>query len=187
MTQFKLFTSVGFITFTIANLLLWENVFIAFSWLTIIAMTVMTSISYVMIQVSLLPPQSDVDNMAWFAFLNSVLLSVGFSLGLIPGVYYLSRYSQSTWSQYQHGRHYGTIKLLRHTGKRTRDASLYYVLQFIQLLLIEIAVFLIFSLVPVITGHWVLAWLLATPVGYYGLYYTVHETYLAWQDFERVQ
>ena len=187
MTQFKLFTSVGFITFTIANLLLWENVFIAFSWLTIIAMTVMTSISYVMIQVSLLPPQSDVDNMAWFAFLNSVLLSVGFSLGLIPGVYYLSRYSQSTWSQYQHGRHYGTIKLLRHTGKRTRDASLYYVLQFLQLLLIEIAVFLIFSLVPVITGHWVLAWLLATPVGYYGLYYTVHETYLAWQDFERVQ
>lgn len=187
MTQFKLFTSVGFITFTIANLLLWENVFIAFSWLTLIAMTVMTSISYVMIQVSLLPPQSDVDNMAWFAFLNSVLLSVGFSLGLIPGVYYLSRYSQSTWSQYQHGRHYGTIKLLRHTGKRTRDASLYYVLQFIQLLLIEIAVFLVFSLVPVITGHWVLAWLLATPVGYYGLYYTVHETYLAWQDFEQVQ
>lgn len=187
MTQFKLFTSVGFITFTIANLLLWENVFIAFSWLTLIAMTVMTSISYVMIQVSLLPPQSDVDNMAWFAFLNSVLLSVGFSLGLIPGVYYLSRYSQSTWSQYQHGRHYGTIKLLRHTGKRTRDVSLYYVLQFIQLLLIEIAVFLVFSLVPVITGHWVLAWLLATPVGYYGLYYTVHETYLAWQDFEQVQ
>lgn len=187
MTQFKLFTSVGFITFIIANLLLWENVFIAFSWLTLIAMTVMTSISYVMIQVSLLPPQSDVDNMAWFAFLNSVLLSVGFSLGLIPGVYYLSRYSQSTWSQYQHGRHYGTIKLLRYTGQRTRDASLYYVLQFIQLLLIEIAVFLVFSLVPVITGHWVLAWLLATPVGYYGLYYTVHETYLAWQDFERVQ
>lgn len=187
MTQFKLFTSVGFITFTIANLLLWENVFIAFSWLTLITMTIMTSISYVMIQVSLLPPQSDVDNMAWFAFLNSVLLSVGFSLGLIPGVYYLSRYSQSTWSQYQHGRHYGTIKLLRHTGKRTRDASLYYVLQFIQLLLIEIAVFLVFSLVPVITGHWVLAWLLATPVGYYGLYYTVHETYLAWQDFEQVQ
>ena len=187
MTQFKLFTGVGFITFTIANLLLWENVFIAFSWLTLIAMTVMTSISYVMIQVSLLPPQSDVDNMAWFAFLNSVLLSVGFSLGLIPGVYYLSRYSQSTWSQYQHGRHYGTIKLLRHTGKRTRDASLYYVLQFVQLLLIEIAVFLVFSLVPVITGHWVLAWLLATPVGYYGLYYTVHETYLAWQDLEQVQ
>lgn len=187
MTQFKLFTGVGFITFTIANLLLWENVFMTFSWLTLITIAFMTSISYVMVQVSLLPPQSDVDNLAWFAFLNSIVLAVGFSLGVIPGVYYLSRYSQSTWSQYRHGRHYGTVKLLRYTSKRTRNASLYYILQFIQLLLIEVAVFLVFSLVPMITGHWVLAWLLATPVGYYGLCYTVRETYLAWQDFEQVQ
>ena len=97
MTQFKLFTGVGFIAFTIANLLLWENVFITFSWLTLITIVVMTAISYVMVQVSLLPPQSDVDNLAWFAFLNSIVLAVGFSVGIIPGVYYLSRYSQSTW------------------------------------------------------------------------------------------
>lgn len=186
MNHFKTYAGIGAIAFAIGNLLLWENVFMTFSWLSILAVIVMMTISYVLTQVSVLPPQSDLDNLAWYAFLNTIILSIGFGLGILPGVYYLTRYSQTTWSQYRYGRRYGTVQLFRYTGKQTQLATMYYLLQFIQLLLIEIAVFLVFSLVPIITGHWVLAWFLSIPAGYYGMYYVVSETYRAWLDFENL-
>lgn len=184
MTHFKTYASAGVIAFAIGTLLLWENVFVTFSWFSVLAIIVMMTISYVLTQVSLLPTQTDTDNLAWFAFLNTVVLAIGFGMAVLPGIYYLTRYSQSTWTQYRYGRRYGTAKLLRYTGQQTRQASPYYLLQFVQLVITEIAVFLVFSLVPMITGHWVLAWFLSVPAGYYGLYYVVQETYHAWLDFE---
>lgn len=63
MTHFKTYAGAGVVAFAIGNLLLWENVFVTFSWLSILTVIAMMTISYVLTQVSLLPTQTDIDNL----------------------------------------------------------------------------------------------------------------------------
>jgi hypothetical protein len=171
-------------SYIIGTLLVWEWLFIGFSWITV-PFVLLTFISAIYLTAyARLPLNGDIDTGAWFMFVLVIITTVLSMIGLVPGVIFGLWFGQAIWLQYQYGKNQSTVALFKLNYKRTLNTRYVYVFELLYGVIMQIIVFLIATFVPLVAGHWFIFWLISVPFGYTALRYSVIDTYSYWTKHE---